>query len=150
MLRRLIAGIGGLALATTLSQFPEYAQQYTQRLGGAVDEDHQQLAVLEDEVNKTVVSIDRLLNELSEDVSRQTAYVGNERANLTTLSLAIKNGELLGPSLANRAFANAAPLSSSPPQAATATDRNSQFTKTGLPGVVPTWRRAEIAAIVPW
>ncbi len=38
MLRRLIAGIGGLALATTLSQFPEYAQQYTQRLGGAVDE----------------------------------------------------------------------------------------------------------------
>ena len=38
MLRRLIAGIGGIALATTLSQFPEYAQQYTQRLGGAVDE----------------------------------------------------------------------------------------------------------------
>ncbi len=38
MLRQVIAGIGGLALATTLSQFPEYAQQYTQRLGGAVDE----------------------------------------------------------------------------------------------------------------
>ena len=38
MLRQVIAGIGGLGLATTLSQFPEYAQQYTQRLGGAVDE----------------------------------------------------------------------------------------------------------------
>lgn len=38
MLRRLIAGTGGLALAVILSQFPEYAQQYTQRLGGAVDE----------------------------------------------------------------------------------------------------------------
>lgn len=37
-MRRLIAGIGGLGLAVTLSQFPEYAQQYTQRLGGAVDE----------------------------------------------------------------------------------------------------------------
>ncbi|WP_328769147.1 DUF2937 family protein [Devosia sediminis] len=37
-MRRLIAGCGGLALAVTLSQFPEYAQQYTQRLGGAVDE----------------------------------------------------------------------------------------------------------------
>jgi Protein of unknown function (DUF2937). len=37
-LRRLIAGTGGLALAVVLSQFPEYAQQYTQRLGGAVDE----------------------------------------------------------------------------------------------------------------
>lgn len=38
MLRRLIAGTGGVALAVVLSQFPEYAQQYTQRLGGAVDE----------------------------------------------------------------------------------------------------------------
>ena len=37
-MRRMIAGIGGLALAIVLSQFPEYAQQYTQRLGGAVDE----------------------------------------------------------------------------------------------------------------
>lgn len=37
-MRRIIAGLGGLGLAVTLSQFPEYAQQYTQRLGGAVDE----------------------------------------------------------------------------------------------------------------
>lgn len=37
-MRRLIAGAGGIALAVILSQFPEYAQQYTQRLGGAVDE----------------------------------------------------------------------------------------------------------------
>ncbi|WP_193337301.1 DUF2937 family protein [Devosia beringensis] len=37
-MRRMIAGIGGAALAVMLSQFPEYAQQYTQRLGGAVDE----------------------------------------------------------------------------------------------------------------
>lgn len=76
----------------------------TYGLSGAVDEDHRQLAVLEDEVNRTVVLIDRLLNELSEDINRQSAYVGNERKNLTTLSLAIKNGELLGSSLANRAY----------------------------------------------
>ena len=37
-MRRSIAGLGGVALAVLLSQFPEYAQQYTQRLGGAVDE----------------------------------------------------------------------------------------------------------------
>jgi hypothetical protein len=37
-MRRIIAGVGGLGLAVALSQFPEYAQQYTQRLGGAVDE----------------------------------------------------------------------------------------------------------------
>jgi hypothetical protein len=76
----------------------------TYGLAGAVDEDHRQLAILEDEVNRTTVLIDRLLNELSEDINRQSTYVGNERRNLTTLSIAVKNGELLGSSLANRAF----------------------------------------------
>ena len=37
-MRRMVAIVGGAALAVVLSQFPEYAQQYTQRLGGAVDE----------------------------------------------------------------------------------------------------------------
>ena len=37
-MRRMLAGVGGVGLAVMLSQFPEYAQQYTQRLGGAVDE----------------------------------------------------------------------------------------------------------------
>jgi hypothetical protein len=78
-------------------------------LGGAVDEDHRQLAILEDEVNKTVVSIDRLLNELSDDIRRQSNYVSRERGNLTTLSVAVKNGEMFGGSLANRAFSTAAP-----------------------------------------
>jgi hypothetical protein len=77
-------------------------------LQGAVDEDHRQLAILENDCNRTVVLIDKLLNDLSEDVSRQTNYVSNERRNLTVLSLAIKNGELYGGSLNNRAFASAA------------------------------------------
>ncbi len=76
----------------------------TYGLSGAVDQDHQQLAILEDEVNRTTVLIDRLLNELSDDINRQSAYVGQERKNLTTLSVAVKNGELMGASLANRAF----------------------------------------------
>jgi hypothetical protein len=37
-MRRIAGVIGGIALAIVLSQFPEYAQQYAQRLGGAVDE----------------------------------------------------------------------------------------------------------------
>lgn len=37
-MRRSLSVLGGLALGLMLSQFPEYAQQYTQRLGGAVDE----------------------------------------------------------------------------------------------------------------
>ena len=34
----ILSVIGGLALGLVLGQFPEYAQQYTQRLGRAVDE----------------------------------------------------------------------------------------------------------------
>lgn len=100
----------------------------TYGLSGAVEEDHRQLSVLEDDVNRTVVLVDRLLNELNDDVTRQTNYMINERRNLTTLSLAIKNGEMLGSNLANRAFESSVPLGSSPsssrniPQAATPTD----------------------------
>src|SRR5579883_2726488 len=86
-------------------------------LQGAVDEDHRQLTQLENEVNRTVVLIDRLLNALSDDISRQSSYVSNERNNLVTLSVAIKNGELYGQSLANRAFSSAAPLSPAAPTA---------------------------------
>jgi hypothetical protein len=38
MLRRLISVFGGVALGLAASQFPEFSQQYEQRLGGAVDE----------------------------------------------------------------------------------------------------------------
>lgn len=37
-MRRLLGTLAGLGLAAAFSQFPEYAQQYTQRLGGAVNE----------------------------------------------------------------------------------------------------------------
>lgn len=37
-MRHSLSLVGALALALVLSQFPEYAQQYTQRLGGAVEE----------------------------------------------------------------------------------------------------------------
>lgn len=37
-MRRTLATLGGLGLAVAFSQFPEYAQQYEQRLGGAVNE----------------------------------------------------------------------------------------------------------------
>ncbi len=104
-----------VAGVSTLSAYVLETTRAAYGLTGAVDEDHRQLAILEDEVNRTVVLIDRLLNELSEDIGRQTNYLGNERANLTTLSLAIKNGEMLGSSLANRAFSTSAPAISAMP-----------------------------------
>ena len=104
-----------VADSSALAAFILESVRATYGLTGAIDEDHRQLAILEDEVNRTVVLIDRLLNELSEDVSRQTNYVGRERSNLTVLSLAVKNGELFGISLANRAFATAGPARSGAP-----------------------------------
>lgn len=96
-----------VAGTSTMSSYLLETTRAAYGLTGAVEEDHRQLAILEDEVNRTVVLIDRLLNELSEDISRQSTYMANERSNLTTLSLAIKNGELLGQSLSNRAYASA-------------------------------------------
>jgi hypothetical protein len=80
-------------------------------LSGAVEKDHEQLAVLEDSTNRTVVLIDRLANELSSDIARQNSYLQRERANLSTLSLAIKNGEFYGDSLSNQAFGSPTPPS---------------------------------------
>jgi len=99
---------------SSLASFILESVQATFGLTGAVDADHAQLTILEDDTNRTVVLIDRLLNELNEDVSRQTNYVGRERANLTVLSLAVKNGELFGTSLANRAFSSAGGVGSQP------------------------------------
>lgn len=98
-----------VAADSALAAYLLDATRATYALSGAIDEDHRQLATLEDETNRTVVLIDRVLNELSEDISRQTTYVGNERANLTALSLSIKNGELYGGSLANRAYRAVSP-----------------------------------------
>lgn len=85
-------------------------------LSGAIEKDHEHLAILEDGTNRTVVLIDRLLNELSEDIARQNSYLSRERSNLSTLSLAIREGEFYGTSLANQAYGPAPPPSETPAQ----------------------------------
>lgn len=97
----------GVTNDSTLAAFLSENTRAAFQLSGAVDADHQQLAILEDEVNRTIVLIDRLLKELSEDIQRQTNYVAAERSNLNTLSASIKSGEILGTSLSNRAVASA-------------------------------------------
>ena len=93
----------GVTNDSTLAAFLSENTRAAFQLSGAVDADHQQLAILEDEVNRTIVLIDRLLKELSEDIQRQTNFVAAERSNLNTLSASIKSGEILGTSLSNRA-----------------------------------------------
>ena len=96
------------AMAAYLLESVRAARQ----LSGAVDEDHRQLRVLEDETNRTVVMIERLLTELSNDITRQQQYIAAERQNLNTLAVAIKNGQLYGSSLAS---AGVSPISYEPP-----------------------------------
>jgi hypothetical protein len=68
----------------------------TLNVSGAVDEDHRQLLLLEDQTSQTIVMIDRLLKEVSDGVQRQTAYVATERSNLSILNASIKSGEMYG------------------------------------------------------
>ena len=93
-----------IASDSTMSGFLSESARAAFSISGAVDEDHRQLAILEDEVNRTVVLIDRLLKEVSEDVRRQSSYVATERSNLNLLSVGIKSGEIYGVSLVNRAM----------------------------------------------
>ncbi|MGH7034037.1 MAG: hypothetical protein ACREFL_09935, partial [Stellaceae bacterium] len=74
-------------------------------LQGGVESDRAQLHDLENQTLASLTTVDQLLNNLSQEISRQSSYVTNERNNLVTLALAIQNGQLYGPSLANRTFA---------------------------------------------
>jgi hypothetical protein len=75
-------------------------------LQGGVESDRDQLKQLETQTTSSLAQVDQLLNALSDDITRQSGYVAGERNNLVTLALAIQNGQLYGPSLANRQFAN--------------------------------------------
>ena len=97
---------GNISNSSTMSAFLAESAKAAFSVSGAIDDDHRQLAILEDEVNRTDVLIDRLLKEVSNDVRRQTNYVSTERANLNLLSTGIRSGEIYGGSLMNIAMAN--------------------------------------------
>lgn len=93
-----------VANVASLSSFLLEATRASYGLSGAVEEDHARLAQLEDSINNTIVVIDRILNNVNDDISRTAAYLSSERSNLRTLSLAITTGDLFGKSLSNRPF----------------------------------------------
>jgi hypothetical protein len=97
---------GNIGNSSTMSAFLAESAKAAFSVSGAIDDDHRQLAILEDEVNRTDVLIDRLLKEVSNDVRRQTNYVSTERSNLNLLSTGIRSGEIYGGSLMNIAMAN--------------------------------------------
>lgn len=62
-------------------------------LSGALEEDHRQLRVLEDEVNQNAIVIDRALLNLNNEITRQQQYVTTERTALVQLAADINVGQ---------------------------------------------------------
>ena len=88
------------------------------QLSGAVDEDHDQLKLLHDEVSRLVVQLDYLRNQTTGDIERQTSYLTSERTNLQALAFAISRGELLGNGISNHpVIVNTSPVASMPASA---------------------------------
>lgn len=103
-----------IASDATLSTFLLEGIRAAYRLSGAVEEDHEQLMSLEDQVNQTISLADRLLTDANDEISRRTAYLRSERLNMQTISLAIANGELYGQSLANSHFTGRSAITTGP------------------------------------
>lgn len=83
-------------------------------LSGAIEEDHVRLAQMEDAINNTVIIIERLLNNVNDDITRTVAYLNTERDNLRTMAMAIDTGDLFGKNLSNRPFSRAQQASFTP------------------------------------
>jgi len=61
-------------------------------ISGAVDEDHRQLRILENEAGQTSVLMHSLLGEVNNDILRQQQYIDTANNNITYLSEAIRVG----------------------------------------------------------
>lgn len=108
-----VASLNDLAVevanADSVAGFLLESTRATYSLSGAVEEDHAHLSQLEDQINNAAVIIDRLQNNVNDDITRTVSYLGTERNNLRTLSLAVTTGDLFGKSLSNRPFSSAQP-----------------------------------------
>ncbi len=110
-----LADLNSLALEianqASISTFLLRETRATYKLHGSMESDHVKLAELEDRINNTIVIIDRLQNNVSDDITRTTAYLSSEQNNMRTLSLAVTNGDFYSKSLSNRPFTNVAETS---------------------------------------
>lgn len=64
---RLLATVGGLAGAVTLSQFPEFSQQYLQRLSGAVDEMHTVVLAYDNDAAQAGLGRQEYVNQMAQN-----------------------------------------------------------------------------------
>lgn len=98
--------------------FLQNAIRSAYRLSGGIDQDHRNLDLLEDDTNRTIVAIERVLNEIADDVSRQSATVASERRTMGSLALSINSGRMYGAPLSTRVAAVPAAVPARPVPAA--------------------------------
>lgn len=122
------------ANAASMGSFLLEACRSAYGLSGAVEEDHVELSRVEDQVNTTIVTVDRVLNQVNDDITRTAAYLSAERSNLRTLSLAVTNGDYYGRSLAGRPFSSAGPSTLMQPASMTS---SSGSTLSAMPSPAP-------------
>ncbi|MDH3739426.1 MAG: hypothetical protein OER92_09540 [Alphaproteobacteria bacterium] len=106
-------------------------------LSGAVDADHAQLKVLEDETKRTQVLVDRLTTELNSDIPNQSNFVAREQASLAALNAAVAVGKLPD--------AGPAPASTPPAAAAASAPAPAANLATRRPFVVIRFDRDDVA-----
>ncbi|WP_425099849.1 DUF2937 family protein [Tropicibacter sp. S64] len=82
MIGRALALAGGLSGAATFSQFPEYSQQYMQRLGGAVDELSRQITRYERDAATVGLDLDGLIEQLGAEGDLSAMQAANIRADI--------------------------------------------------------------------
>lgn len=100
MFLRLLMLVGGLSGAAGLSQFPEYSQQYMQRLGGAVDELQRQVTRYQEDAAEAGLTLDAYLVALAEEGEMARTQAGNmtsDIARFDRLSEALGTLEGAGP-----------------------------------------------------
>ena len=93
-----------VAELSSMASFLLEAARSTYALSGAIEEDHMNLAQLEDQINGVIVLIDRLQIDTADTLSRTNAFLAGERDNLRTLSLGVSSGNMFGSSLRNRGY----------------------------------------------
>jgi hypothetical protein len=82
----------------------------TFKLRGFVDNDQRQLIVLQGETEQTAGLIQRMLNEMRQDVASAGGYLAQQRSNLAALSTGIDQGSVVGTASAADATARGVAL----------------------------------------
>ena len=112
---------GKIAADTANTDYLVDAIRAAYTISGAVDEDHRQLHILENEASQTSVLMNSLLNEVNSDIARQKQYINTANDTIVNLSSAIKVGSYgvnnvpMGPAYNATRFGATPTVSSSSP-----------------------------------